>query len=153
MNKKGWIIIVTFIIGIVISSIIYYRFNRQKNLLETRLFNVFNPAEYELHFHDEFNNPFLLWNDDGTRELGFQPFSDWKLFVHKQVPETLEIDDCVYFPKSFKAEFPMYYENETLKRSYFPTPNSMIVVTEPLTWIGDRNQVVVVGKKLNVMVS
>ena len=158
MQRNSIVIIsisVVIISLVVISWIYYYRNYRQVELFESRKFNVFNDMEYKI-LDEELSNPYLLWDTDGKRKLEFQPFSEWKLTIYNRVPNRLEIDELIYFPKSFEARYPMYYENADLNRHYFPSKNSMIIAKEPLEWEtgGDTEvelgtkQIVIVGEKI-----
>jgi len=153
-SSKTTIITVSVVICLIIISWIYYFRNyRQVELFETRKFNVFNEMELKI-LQEELENPYLLWDTDGKRKLDFQPFSEWKLTILNRVPKRLEIDTLIYFPVSFRARYPMYYENRELGITYFPTKNSMIVATEPLEWetgeeMGiESKQIVIVGEKI-----
>lgn len=154
MNGRGTVIVTVSVIVCLVVILIwyYYRNYRQVELFETRKFNVFNKMELEI-LREELENPYLLWDTDGKRKLDFQPFSDWKLTILNRVPKRLEIDELIYFPVSFRARYPMYYENVELNKHYFPTKNSMIITTEPLDWVSDNydvdsQQIVIVGEKI-----
>ena len=160
-NSKSVIITVS-VIACIITMIIYYYFKyRQIEIIEHRKFDVFNDMEYKI-LKDELENPYLLWDTDGKRKLEFQPFSEWKLTIQNHVPKRLEIDSLIYFPKSFNAIYPMYYENKDLDICQFPSKNSMIIATEPMEWIsgGDEEmigesfekskQTVIVGEKIKI---
>lgn len=157
MNGRGTVVVTVSIIICIVVILIwyYYRNYRQVELFETRKFNVFNKMELEI-LREELENPYLLWDTDGKRKLDFQPFSDWKLTTLNRAPKRLEIGTLIYFPVSFQARYPMYYENRELEKNYFPTKNSMIIATEPLEWEnGDEEmgietkQIVIVGERLN----
>jgi len=154
-SSKTTIITVSVVICLIIISWVYYFRNyRQVELFETRKFNVFNDMELKI-LREELENPYLLWDTDGKRKLDFQPFSEWKLTIHNKVPKRLETGSLIYFPVSFQASYPMYYENRELETNYFPTKNSMIIATEPLEWISDEEtkQIVIFGERLKKIIT
>jgi hypothetical protein len=149
MKSKPIIVSVFVTICLVTLFIWYYYRYRQVELFETRKFVVFNEMELKI-LNEELENPYLLWDTNGKRSLEYQPFSEWKLTIHNQVPRQLDIGVLVYFPVSFNSYFPMFYKNLELQKQYFPTKNSMIITTETLEWEGNNNQIVIVGEKINL---
>jgi hypothetical protein len=155
----------TILISIVLIAILY--FSRYKNIennlpvVETRKFSVLNELESS-KLISEIENKYILWDTDGSQRVtDEQPFEGWKISLSKSIPKLLEPSDTtikqlkmIYFPSTFKPKYPMYYKSVNKPVSYFyPKKNSMIVITEPIEWIGDTNQVVIVGIKSSEQLS
>ena len=140
----------TIFISMVVMVIIHMYYNKQTiEVIETRKFDVLNGHESD-KIVSEMENKYLLWNTESERELIEQPFEDWSIKLTRNVPKILETGSLIYFPKTFKPSFPMFYKttNESSVEYFYPKPNSMLIVdSEPVDWEGKTDQVVIIGIK------
>ena len=172
---KNYRVIILLTVFVMICSIIWFMNNQKVETLatETRKFDVLGTWESS-KLISEIENKYLLWNKDNQRELLEQPFINWNVKLVKSVPEILEPGTMIYFPSTFKVEYPMYYKSgkhnvvspetpqeqeypestspsiSNLIKYYYPRPNSMIIAESNLEWVSkdSTQQVVVIGELL-----
>jgi hypothetical protein len=106
------------------------------------------PDDIKSQINEIFQCDYLCWKDNAfgnkIHVSKVNIFKGFESVYHKTVPKIISSNKLVYFPNnSIKIKDVQYFKCKD--KCFFPTPNSIIYVDQPIEWVGDKNVNIVIS--------
>lgn len=156
------------VILVILLGCVYYVFPKSEIPIRT------NPSNYKIELKIENGREFEVLSEDDLKmvdeifsyrkgsdipnpnpKYNVCLFKDFDCVYYTNIPRDYVFGPytLIYFPSNdVKWNSGKYLYDSTNDKYYFPEPNSMICIDGNLTWTGDRDINVVVGKRKNKII-
>lgn len=133
------------------SSKINYKIHLE-NFNKSKTFRKFNVLDdiLENEINEIFNYPFIKWTSDLFYHPTISFFKNFDCIYYKKIPKTrIEPFTLIYFPDNdIKWDSRIFLHDKFNDLFYYPESNSILYSDKELTWVGNKEINIVLGKPL-----